>query len=78
MQISLSYSETRDLKTRHKQSRDKRECDRIKASDNDQKKSETWSSKEGDIEIIEEKNGRIKGIFNFSTKKGTQQGEEKK
>jgi len=27
----LSLEETRDLKTRHKQSRDKRECDRIKA-----------------------------------------------
>lgn len=31
MQITLSYSEKLDLKARHKKSRDKRECDRIKA-----------------------------------------------
>jgi len=41
-------------------------------------KNETWSSKEGKVEILEEKNGRIKGIFNFSTMKGSLQGEEKK
>ena len=31
MQITLFYSEKLDLKARHKKSRDKRECDRIKA-----------------------------------------------
>ncbi len=42
------------------------------------RKAEGWSSKEGVVEIIEEKNGRMKGVFNFSTMRGTQKGEAKK
>jgi hypothetical protein len=49
----------------------------VKTNIEDPANTETWFADEGEIEITAEENGKVMGIFSFTTKKGNKQGDKK-